>query len=478
MKERVEIVGDIEKLAQDFSQKIRKNKGEFQKNKIKYIITKFPNGSERIHSKEYENEFSEAINVFTYNGELKRGIFSNTKNRSSVNKSAIDISELIYKCVFETENIEKLEKIYNQKKEKKQFIEISVSLYFFVDLIPEWKNHKVREILLYMNNSFAMEFFEGLIQYVKVELSSDISEYEKEILRLETEKNRANNLIAKLQDEFDDRLEEGRREEQEKLLQELNSSRYDFILDKAVALQNGLKQLRREHIIVPLQINSVSSLVREVIQFAEDCGITPMMELGDEFEISGIETEYYQYSGSPFSDASQRKMVVVTSTGWEIKDKNIIISQPTVKEIEPSAIEMSEKTNESSNNEPDKVVQSLENGKKPKCEKKESSKVSVVRNRRSMLERIGDFVIAKCEKGGMCEIAVVEASFNAISSRDIKSKLKILQNGKMLEMEEENIRWVASLEEWKRFLDRYNKNINAKRDSKPIKKQKMEAKDE
>lgn len=227
--------------------------------------------------------------------------------------------------------LEEFKTKHDEEKKNKKVIRIALLLLY--KKLIKGKKESTTNALMSLDEAFMLECFEEIISAVTQDSNTNISDYEKEILRLESERNRANNLISRLQEEFDERLTESRKEEQGKLIQELNSSRYDGILDQLTTLQNGLKQLRRERIAVPMQINTLQSFVRNMLQFVEDCGITPMMDLGEELEISALEAEYYEYRGEPFTNNSEKKKVVVVATGWENREKNIIISQPTVQEV-------------------------------------------------------------------------------------------------------------------------------------------------
>ena len=95
-----------------------------------------------------------------------------------------------------------------------------------------------------------------------------------------------------------------------------------------------MRQMRREGKMVPIEIASLPSLVRQLLQFVDDCNITPIMELGEELTINAVEASNYKYQGKPFANNEETKTVIVISTGWEIKEKEFTISLPTVQEKE------------------------------------------------------------------------------------------------------------------------------------------------
>ncbi len=309
--------------------------------KFLYVLTKNPHGKFEIYSRLFNNEFGESLSKKAYKEILlkygiKKNIFKD--NGIDIVHEAQKLAETLVVSVFENEDCESARKSLagNRTDEKTVYM----AFYYLCNMIPKISTSDMKGLILGINYASVLEILEmfasgqlGNEDDAKKVSEKNEDEFVQELLQLERERDRANNLLSKLQAEFDVRVSDNKKEVQENLIKELNSSKYDYILDKLTTVQNGLRQLRRERIAVPLQINSVPSLVREMMQFIEDCGITPMLELGEEFEISGKETEYYVYEGNPFHSVDEKKMVRVVSTGWEIKEKELIISQPTVKEI-------------------------------------------------------------------------------------------------------------------------------------------------
>ena len=156
--------------------------------------------------------------------------------------------------------------------------------------------------------------------------------YEEEIYRLNASLNRANNLVARLQDSYEEQINEIRAEEEARMILQLNSEKYGYILDLLLTAQDGIRQLRKKGDI-PFEIKSVKSLVRRLQEFVEDCGVTPMLEMGEELSVLAKEIDGYSYDGAPFKSSGELKNVVVISPGWEIQEKGIVISYPRVKEI-------------------------------------------------------------------------------------------------------------------------------------------------
>lgn len=330
MENNFQVLSDIGKIITSLSEKSKLKEDALVNNIVKYLVVNNVGASDETLSKLALTKFGKRVDSNAVKKAIRAGFYNRFgKSYLTVRtNSSQSLAKKLYDVLFNNGDYSKLEEEYENTKKYSETVQLSV--FAFVGMLSD---KKLLECVIKLDKPFSCDCFETIASYAKVELSNDISDYEKEILRLESERNRANNLISRLQEEFDERLEESKKEEQDKLIQELNSSRYDGILDQLTTLQNGLKQLRREHIAVPMQINTLQSFVRNMLQFVEDCGITPMMDLGEELEISALETEYYEYRGEPFTNNSEKKKVVVVATGWENREKNIIISQPTVQEV-------------------------------------------------------------------------------------------------------------------------------------------------
>ena len=232
---------------------------------------------------------------------------------------------------FQTTDLDQLEADIGDSSQVKR-----AALLKLCRMLPQLRKSSVFPLVLKLNKDFAGECLDSILSLIRIELggTEDLKEYEKEILRLEAELKRANRMLVRLQDDFDERIEENRREEGENLIAQLNSARYGGILDMLTTLQTGSRSLRRGGKTLPVELSSLPALLRNLLQFAEDCGITPMMTMGEEFTLKASEAANYQYRGTPFASADEEKPVIVTSTGWEIRDKELIISLPAVTEKE------------------------------------------------------------------------------------------------------------------------------------------------
>lgn len=201
----------------------------------------------------------------------------------------------------------------------------------------------VYDALLRMNRDFSNECLDTIFDYLmesqnalpgKTDRHARLTteDYEKEIYRLTSALNRANNLVARLQDSYEEQIIEIRAEESIRMISMLNSEKYGYILDLLFSAQDGFRQLRKKGSI-PFEIKSLQSLTRRLMEFVEDCGIVQMFEIGERMTVQASELDGYSYDGTPFTGPDESKRVEVVSPGWNVPGKDIVISYPRVKEI-------------------------------------------------------------------------------------------------------------------------------------------------
>ena len=209
---------------------------------------------------------------------------------------------------------------------------------------PQLQNSKSFAQVLLLTRDYARFCLDEIIIYLSSEFSplnventkKTIAEYEKELFRLDASLNRAYAMINRLRNEFEEQAEEIRLEEAVNIISKLNSAQYGYILDLLVINQNGLKALRQEKVNLPLEINGMPILIRKLLQFVEDCGITAITEVGKIKFVTATDIENcnYDYEGTAFQNETEVKKVEVFSAGWQIKNKAIIISNPKIREVE------------------------------------------------------------------------------------------------------------------------------------------------
>ncbi len=164
-------------------------------------------------------------------------------------------------------------------------------------------------------------------------LESAYTQAQHQITRLQTALNQKTRQLGDLQQEFDERLDENIQEEKENLISMLNSDQYGCILDLLITARNGFHRMRREEKPIPLELRSAQTLVRRMLKFVEDCGITPIRETGDILNIKADQAYEFQFEGSPFKNAEELKKVEIVSPGWQAVDKALVISKPRVREV-------------------------------------------------------------------------------------------------------------------------------------------------
>lgn len=186
-----------------------------------------------------------------------------------------------------------------------------------------------------LNRTFAAECFDNLVDLLHP-APTPITQEEKEqreVVRMRVSLERTNKLLRDLQESFDEQLAESRQEEQEKFMSLLNSDKYGHILDLLAVAQNGFYRMRREKKPVPIELRNIQTLVRRLLEFVEDCGVTSMQEVGMRMNMNARQLDSFQFEGTPFLNEQESKTVEVISPGWQIPDRHIIISFPRVREI-------------------------------------------------------------------------------------------------------------------------------------------------
>lgn len=141
-----------------------------------------------------------------------------------------------------------------------------------------------------------------------------------------------------LKDNFDAEIQEKMSE----FFSLLNSNKYGNILDSIMKLYNGVMQLRKQNIELPLEISDIRPLLNNFRQFGKDNGINPIMKIGSVHSMTAADINKFSgdYDGTPFADANEIKTVRVISPGWQYKD--VKISPPKFKEEKVEVVEQNE----------------------------------------------------------------------------------------------------------------------------------------
>jgi len=218
-----------------------------------------------------------------------------------------------------------------------------VALFTMLELSNDIVSKDLYNKMLVINKNAARDIFYSIIDMMKLDRKmsqkekiqfGSVQEYENEIVRLETNLNRSNMMLERLESDFEERLEECRIEENINLMSMLNSPKYGYILDLLQQAQSGVNTVKQNRTPIPFEINSVPILIRKLLQFTSDCGISPMLECGQILNVKASDIEGYSYDGTPFENDEDTKTIEVISSGWIIEEKQIIISSPRVREVE------------------------------------------------------------------------------------------------------------------------------------------------
>ena len=212
-------------------------------------------------------------------------------------------------------------------------------LIMFAETVADIKNNATAyEKAIRLNKDFAREAFDDLVAYLqkmgkKIKHVPLEQELRNEIDRLNNSLVRTKQLLKDLQESFDTQLETSIEDEQERLISMLNSDKYGYILDLLMSSKSGFASMRRKKIAVPMEIKNIQTLVRRLLEFVEDYGVTPMIEVGEKLKVNAEDIADYIFEGSSFSHKDEVQDVEVVSPGWEIVRRNIIISAPRLREI-------------------------------------------------------------------------------------------------------------------------------------------------
>lgn len=212
-------------------------------------------------------------------------------------------------------------------------------LLFLVELVRKDTDEGTYAGLMRLDVAFAADFIDTYIARLQEKPDGVVSGDAFAALRRENETlkadlDRKRRLLINLQQNFDARLEESRLEQTADLISRLNSDEYGHILDLLASAQNGFNALRDKGETIPKEIRSMRTLVRKLQKFVSDAGVTPITETGRKLKVKIADMDRYEFEGSPFADDKDVKRVVVISCGWQIADRDVIISYPRLSETE------------------------------------------------------------------------------------------------------------------------------------------------
>ena len=330
------LIADIFKIIREVSK--RQRKSFYEENKILSIIGENPLMQPRECALIYDERYGLTIENNIMTGDyvisiLKKSLMGHINERQALyQKAERYASDIISLLSANSSHGYALDKLNIGTTASDKFKRL-VMLY----IASRWEhlhNSDECKLVMKLNKSFLAECLDSIIDCINDFYSeTEIDSYKRELILLERKLKIANKTIESLQDSFEEELSDCKAEEQRILISKLNSEKYGYLLDMIDNAQNGLKELRKKRIDIPYEIASVSIIIRNLLKFVADCDITPIMEKGDIITVNAQDAERFIYEGTPFYDDVEEKKVKIISTGWEIKSRGIVISNPRIKEI-------------------------------------------------------------------------------------------------------------------------------------------------
>lgn len=125
--------------------------------------------------------------------------------------------------------------------------------------------------------------------------------------------------------------DEARQETFITFFQEMNSVKHSYFLDYFLRVEEQLKEVTQQRTEIPHEIELIRALIPIFNQFLKTHGVEPQESVGEQITLTLKESDHYEYIGSDFKNADERKIVEVISSGWVCEGKLII--KPRVREI-------------------------------------------------------------------------------------------------------------------------------------------------
>lgn len=327
---------DILKIIKDVSKKQRKT--FYEENRILSIIGENLDMQPREYAQIYDDRYGLTIENNVMSGDyvisvLRKCRLAHVSERKALYQKASQYADCIVSLLsgnsYPRSMLDNIDNEFEYTEKFKRLIMLYIA--------ERWEflcNKDEYKAIMKLNKSFIAECCDSIIDCINDFYGeNEIDSYKRELISLERKLKNANKTIESLQDSFEEELEDCKVEEQRVLISKLNSEKYGYLLDMIENAQNGLKEMRKKRLDIPYEISSVSIIIRNILKFVTDCDITPIMNKGDVITVNSQDAEKYNYEGTSFKDDSEEKKVQIISTGWEIKSRGIIISNPRIKEI-------------------------------------------------------------------------------------------------------------------------------------------------
>ncbi|MDR3238688.1 MAG: hypothetical protein LBT44_01180 [Clostridiales bacterium] len=264
---------------------------------------------------------------------------TNIGERTQILKKGVEMGEIVLRCLYG-----EMPAFDAFVKNKKAFHDHHSSL-ARIALMSAFQRHSQLRALPCHEGIFCLgqvyskycllEIMENTkYEYTKKSDAPKSAEAFEDKLRLTEEQlHSTNEMLGELQTEFEERMRESKQEELTQFFALIHSEIYGFILDSLFSARAGLDELKKQNYTLPVEINGLSILIRRIIQFVRDAGISPILRIGDIMTVESGDIENYIYEGSPFANEKEKKRVEVASPGWTFKDRGIQFSRPQIKEV-------------------------------------------------------------------------------------------------------------------------------------------------
>lgn len=304
----------IEQIIQKYGEE--QKTGFYEASNVIMLCMKQPTANKEIVAKVYMEKYGED-NPMDADGVYKNLYqfrLANSEHRKKDIKVAKEVAKNIYDVIL-GKSVRKTD--YDIKEPAKKIVLLELGL-----MLKDNIDKKTYDSISRINIHLSMSCYDEIIEFLSTEYTGfDEEFYKNEVVRLQ-------GLLLDTKNNMNENIEKIKLEEQYKLMEMLNSATYGNILNLLSVAKKDMEQAQD----IPLHLRTASTLVRRLDDFIIDCGVTPIMPLGQEFEVSAREIHNYIYSGTPFQSHSDVKKVFVTSSGFEICKRNIIISNPEIQE--------------------------------------------------------------------------------------------------------------------------------------------------
>ena len=271
--------------------------------------------------------------------------------REAVADWAYGVTKLIYDGMAgDTEALNRVKTLlknpYDPKAEDKHRIQERAVFFAMFEFIPELRNSRMYDDILFIGKKYINIFLNKIVDVLtfdagtaeKDEKPVNIEELKREIYLARNELAEYKALVEAEDAEYDDKIEELKRQEISSFFSALNNERYGFIIDTVYLLNRACSELRKRNIELPFSVQGVPALLDRMMRFFKDSGISPVSRFVPHSEqmltLSQMEGCRFEPSSSRTKPIGEGEKVRVTvlSSGWKYGD--IIISQPVLHEKE------------------------------------------------------------------------------------------------------------------------------------------------